>query len=151
MYSFLSYLPFHNDFSVQRPSFILVHCLQKGAPSLLGPLSSTVIQITHLKITFLLLKRTSPKARQKKTVYILLSSLLPKGMHPFLSCKVSPAITVCACPCSCLELYNCFTALTVIIQYPPENPSALITGLPTQTLQIIHQRKGLSRRKMKRK
>lgn len=87
LYSFLSYLPFPNDFSVQRPSFILVHCLEKAAPSLLGPLSSTVIQITYLKIMFLLLKCTSPKARQKKTVYILLSSSLPKGMHPFSAVK----------------------------------------------------------------
>lgn len=60
---------------------------KKQATSLPGPLSSTVIQITLLKITFLLLQRTSPKGRQKKTVYILLSSPLPKGMHPFSAVK----------------------------------------------------------------
>lgn len=60
---------------------------KKEPQTLLGPLGSPAVQITHLKITSLLLKRTSPRARQKKTVYILLSSSLPKRMHPFSAVK----------------------------------------------------------------
>lgn len=71
-----------------RGHLLSLYIVCKKEPwSLLGPLGSTVVQITHLKITSLLLKCTSHRARQKKTVYILFSSLLPERIHPFSAVK----------------------------------------------------------------